>query len=82
MADSPVVLGREEKAALVASSVQKVSNMLVFVAAALRFFCKLQLTQKSLRSIENQRPGRQPPSETGRGFDPCQPRTARRHQGL
>jgi hypothetical protein len=46
MADPPVVLGREEKAALVASGVgvQKVSNMLVFVAAALRFFCKLQLT--------------------------------------
>jgi hypothetical protein len=44
MADPPVVLGREEKATLVASSVQKVSNMLVFVAAALCFFCKLQLT--------------------------------------
>jgi hypothetical protein len=44
MADSPVVLGREEKAALVASGGQKVSNMLVFVAAALCYFCKLQLT--------------------------------------
>jgi hypothetical protein len=81
MADPPVVLGREEKAALVASGVQKVSNMLVFVAAALCFFLQIAAHPSSFCSFENQRPGRQPPSETGRGFDRCQPRMATNAQG-
>jgi hypothetical protein len=43
MADPPVVLDKEEKAALVASAVQKVSIVLLLMVAELSIFCKLQL---------------------------------------
>jgi hypothetical protein len=65
MADPPLVLGKEEKAALVASGVQKVSIVLIFVAVDSNSFA-LQIatsTHGSFRSSTVEMQGHQPPRE-------------------